>query len=165
MPSPRQQLKGRRGWNDSHREAIEMQHDYFEAFGPRGSAEADELMRVYWFDFRDELMGKHIEAEPFSRPIWWWKFESTERRQCVNGQHPHDSAIRAAWVAEQEKEHPGSSKYLNRITCGVPSVLGGPDFAANPRPQYETERCYIERRGLLCRYERELIAKGEPCPA
>lgn len=165
MPSPRTQLKGRRGWNDEHRLVFEWGHDYWGTFGPADSAEAEEKMRQYWADFRGELMGRHVTAHPFSRPVWWWKWESKERRQCVNGQHPHDSAARIAWVAERENEKPGSAAYLNRITFGVPSVLGGPDFAANPRPEYETQRQYLERLDLLCPYERELLAKEATCQA
>ena len=40
----------------------------------------------------------------------------------------------------------------------APCISFGPDFKLDPKPEYETERQYLERLDLLTDYERNLNA-------
>ena len=166
MPVRLTKSRARSGWTEDHRDAMGQAHDYFCAFGPRGSAEALELARACWFDLRDEFFPPFVEANPFQRPRWWWDFEAPERRQCVNGPHPFDNPERQIYVNRWKLEYPhGGGDDAYRLYMGKPGCICGPDFTQKPYPKYETEKAYLIRLDLLVGLERELLAKGEPCQA
>jgi hypothetical protein len=164
MPRLTKRRAGRRtAYNDHHIEALTSGCDWFRVFGENaltvptrmrddythGDQEADERRRQAWEDLRDDLMADWIESNPFTRPDGWWRYEAPERRQCLSGPHPHDDP---AWPNN-------CPKWLSRGKPRFCAVVPG-DYKA----QYETQREYLERLGLLTNHERALLANENTLP-
>src|SRR4051812_17167373 len=109
-------------YNDHHFEALTTGYDWWHSFRAPGAAchhvrsddspENSEFAakREAWAELADEIMPEWIEARPFTRPWAWWKFSAPERRQCINGDHPHDNP---AWPIQ----------YLRKsLTFGTPNA-------------------------------------------
>lgn len=163
MPSPRSQTRNRRGWTDEHIDAL-IGWDWFRVFLPHNGSEADELaaQREAWAELGDGLTFEFAKNHPFHRPHSWWTFSAPERRRCVNRIHPHDVPEHIAHVAKAERENPGFKAWHDRLSHGVPNLIGGPGFCLEPMPLYESEQAYLVRLDLLFPFERELLATESP---
>ena len=139
-----------------------------DAFGKDADFDQEQA-RECWQKHRDVLLAEWIEDNPGTRPWAWWRFDAPERRQCTNGQHPHDCPSYKAHVERVG----GPSSYGGlafALTYGVPRLIGhGYGCEQCPEsPDYELEVEYLHRLELLTPAEVELCNSGhtfEPQPA
>lgn len=179
MPSPRTELRTKRGWTDRHKACLMGDHDFFGLFDrgkmaefadrPGGipyrvrDDEADrirERMCEAWDDLRDELLPMWIAEHPFTRPRGWWTCEAPELRRCTNGVHPFERPEFIEHCERLEQEYPGYTKRVSKTWWGVPCISAIPGL--DGKAQYESERDYLIRLDLLTDEERELLANESP---
>lgn len=155
MPSPRTEVRSRRGWSDAHVAILRGGLDFERHFAPNGPwtvparirsfavPEAEDARRRQcWADLRDEIMAS---TAPFHRAWAWWQYESTEPRRRLRRDHAHFEC--------------------SGLFFGLPTSLFNP-LAGLSRPEpgvadYESEREYLIRLPhLLTDAERALLAGG-----
>lgn len=167
-------------WTDEHRQALMDGCDFFNVFDEDARAlhqstaktnyqdrspAGEALRKQCWGELRDSILAEWIRAKPFTRPCGWWDYEAPARRECVSGLHPFDHPGQIAHNAAKELEYPGFTAWVTSFSHGTPRIHGGPGFDFHSPMRYETERQYLERLDLFTRYERELIAGEDSCPA
>lgn len=112
------------------KEKLTTGHDWWVLDGPdRTEAELREI----WLNHRDDLLREWIAAKPGTRPWAWWAFDA-----------PREFRRR---VAGDGTPVPGCSNYF-----GQPSLIEG-DYSIGSRTEYEPERDYLKRHGLLTKAE------------
>lgn len=138
MPKVRRRPKARRelDWTPGEREQLLTGRDWGGGFGRDELGEFDEPpAREAWSELHDELLPLWIYEHPRSRPWAWWRFDTREPRQRIDGKpHPftnpdRDEASRALWF-------------------GAPCIFITLEELSHP-PEYETEAAYLARLNLL----------------
>jgi hypothetical protein len=110
-------------------------HDY-DFLG--AAALGDDDLLEAWQELRCELMEQHQGERPGSRPWAWWENDAPEPRRRI-------------------KEGGPCSFFRSPATFGIPSNCDEAEF--------ESERDYLARLGLLTAEELEALASRErPCP-
>jgi hypothetical protein len=135
--------------------------EFFDGFGrPRSGRADDAAWREAWDDLRDKLLTKFIDDYPGHRPWAWWRFDcpAPGRRRRIGGKpHPFDNEHRKAHIERLARQRPTAddlSGQLYELWFGKPaSLIGLDDIQAD----YESERQFLERHGLLTDAERAAL--------
>ena len=113
----------------------------------------DTELRVAWGRVRDEILAGWIEEWPGSRPLHWWRFESSEPRRRVGG------------VGQPAHE---VSAHVEAYEFGLPTMwvqqgdsLRGVPIDPEDPPRFESEATYLERLGLLLPGEFEPLTEAD----
>ncbi len=104
-----------------------------------------DLLRVAWFELREEFLAHHISAYPGSRPWPWWEFEGHEHeRREIDPQRRKYCLARHVRGLTDPEEIAAKQAMLDRIA---------------PRLEFyrESQLTYLERRGLLPAAEKQRI--------
>jgi hypothetical protein len=105
-------------------------------------------MRAAWLDVYDELMPIWVAEHPFTRPLCFWLFDATAPRVRVVGEQRIESE---QWARERGADFRRS--YFERLN----ERLGYPSTQWPETGEYESEKQYLCRLGLLFDSERELL--------
>ena len=110
-----------------------------------------EAIAAAWEELREIVLRQWVAQHPMSRPWAWWHFDAPERRQRINGVHPHDNPERQRHCTQWEAEHPHVARqHAYKLWYGRPSCLCiRDDFDA----RYESQREYLTRLNLLTDHE------------
>jgi hypothetical protein len=140
--------------------------NFFDGYGrPRGGPSDDATWRAAWEDLREELLPKFIAKYPGHRPWAWWRYDSPpphRRRRIGAKPHPFDNHERKVHIERLTLQRPTANEIgsqLYELWFGKPaSVIGLDDIQA----EYESERDFLERHGLLTDAERAALGARAP---
>lgn len=155
MPSPRAELKAKRGWTVEHLGVLRHGHDWLGAFTygmPSGVGMRDRegwedapavaaRVQACIADCGDEVLADWIAVRPLTRPWFFWRYIAPEPLACIAGTPRYD--------------RPEYADVPRRYRCGLPSIALAPDWGKSD--EYESERDYLIRLNLLTDHERELL--------
>jgi len=155
MPSPRAEIRSRRSLTPQHLAVLRGGIDWYGAFiysqpsgiasrvreGWEDSQSVEQRLRKAIADVGDELLAEWIASRPGTRPWFWWRYSSPERRRCISGEHYYDR-LGASHV------------YPRGYSFGIPAFIFS---RADADCTYESERDYLDRHGLLTPAEVEVI--------
>lgn len=126
-------------------------------------AESYDVMRLLWEDHRAGILADWIKTKPGTRPVMWWRYDAPRLDPEKLGRWSR--TVVAPRLIETRRKLRGEGKPLHEALAyapahhyGIPDWFGDPD---NP-PEFETQRAYLKRHGLLLPAERRKIV--EPCP-
>lgn len=128
-------------------------------------AESYDVMRLLWEDHRAGILADWITTKPGTRPSCWWRFDAPRLDPKKHGRWSR--TVLAPRLIETRRKLCGDGKPLHEVLAyapahhyGIPAWCGDPD---NP-PEFETQRAYLKRHGLLLPAERRKIAEPFPHP-
>lgn len=106
----------------------------------------DEPKRTLWYQYRDMILTHWIQTKPGTRPSCWWLFDSpraTARQRSEFDENQHADMI------DHRRQISGSKPRRDATApCydhGIPKHL---KYSGEP-PEFESERAYLDRHGLL----------------
>jgi hypothetical protein len=99
MPTKRTRRRASRRANAVTSESVRLMlltGVYFYFLDPAPAREdtppSDDVLRAAWELLREELIAEHVAAEPGTRPWAWWRFDASEQRRLVAGDHETEVA-------------------------------------------------------------------------
>jgi hypothetical protein len=128
-------------------------------------AESYDAMRLLWEDHCAGILADWIKTKPGTRPAMWWRYDAPRLDPEKHGRWSR--TVLAPRLIETRRKLRGDGKPLHEALnyapahhYGIPAWCGDPD---NP-PEFETQRIYLKRHGLLLPAERRKIAEPYPHP-
>ena len=115
-----------------------------------------EMLRQFWFEDRETILGEFTAKHPGRRPFLWWKFEAPEMRKRLGGigdpahevlacSPSYHEGIPSSWIEPDDAV---------RFQCGTAIDRQRP-------PYYESQAAFLRRHGLLTPLEMQTLAN---CP-
>jgi hypothetical protein len=104
----------------------------------------DDQIKKLWDESKDEILSVWIRTYPGTRPLLWWKFDSSGPRQRRGGKGELISEKYPAVLQNYEK--------------GLPT--GWDSIDEEDPPQFESQGTYLQRHGLLTDAEKKFIEKN-----
>lgn len=127
--------------------------------------ESYDAMLPFWLEHSKLILADWIKTKPGTRPSMWWRYSAPRLAPEQLGRWSR--TVMAPRLIELRRKLRGEGQPLHEVLnyvpvhhYGIPAWFGDPDTP----PEFETQRAYLKRHGLLLPAEKRSIAEPFPHP-